>query len=262
MLQAYNGHMEALHVLLQAYNGHNEALHVLLGYMMNLDVKDVNGAFTSPSSCAFAILFYRQSLKSYLCNSRNCTKTLFTSLLPLMLLLFKVGCLTVLQTISELSIAEAIRNQGSWKASLLFWGGGGAGGRKPAKSYLMMCYGRLCRTVLCHCIIVSKYGNMSVFSFSFSFLIVYFVTPNQNLIPLNLLHCVQSVESTELVSAQDLLDQMVTVTVRHFEREKRWGGRTFWATICNTKVCNKENTVLCESMRLSFIVFSSNFMQY
>ena len=47
MLQAYNGHMEALHVLLQAYNGHNEALHVLLGYMMNLDVKDVNGAFTS-----------------------------------------------------------------------------------------------------------------------------------------------------------------------------------------------------------------------
>lgn len=47
MLQAYNGHMEALHVLLQAYNGHNEALHVLLGYMMNLDVKDVNGMFTS-----------------------------------------------------------------------------------------------------------------------------------------------------------------------------------------------------------------------
>ena len=47
MLQAYNGHMEALHVLLQAYNGHNEALHVLLGYMMNLDVKDVNGLFTS-----------------------------------------------------------------------------------------------------------------------------------------------------------------------------------------------------------------------
>ena len=114
------------------------------------------------------------------------------------------------------------------------------------------------------CAIVLSSQNMEICPFfSFSFLIVYFVTPNQNLIPLNLLHCVQSVGSTELVSAQDLLDQMVTVTVRHFERERKDGGEggTFWATICNTKVCNKENTVLYESMRLSFIVFSSNFMQ-
>ena len=36
---------------LAAYNGHNEALLVLLGYMMNVDVMDSNGEFMIHDEC-------------------------------------------------------------------------------------------------------------------------------------------------------------------------------------------------------------------
>lgn len=64
-------------LLFQAYNGHEQALNVLLGYIMNLDICDMNGKLIS-------ILFQkkRKSLKKTgmadNCNGRFClTETLW-----------------------------------------------------------------------------------------------------------------------------------------------------------------------------------------